>query len=107
MILRNAQHVDAGHFLCLVTNKAGSVEKLFKVRVLLKPKLLNPDEPYFLEVLLNDSVVIDCPVIQKSPMIDSQVKIMWTKNGRPIDDIEGKVRQTFIIKNILTLKNKI
>ncbi|KHJ98441.1 immunoglobulin I-set domain protein [Oesophagostomum dentatum] len=69
----------AGVFRCALSNKAGSAEKTFNVRVIQKPELEGSDEITIVKVDLTRPVTFECPI--KDPI---GVELSWSRHQLPV-----------------------
>ncbi|VDM60008.1 unnamed protein product [Angiostrongylus costaricensis] len=70
--------VDGGVYRCSLTNKAGSAEKTFNVRVIQKPEFDGKDEVTVVKVNISRPVTLDCPV--KDTL---GVELSWSRHQMP------------------------
>ncbi|EYB86265.1 hypothetical protein Y032_0282g1277 [Ancylostoma ceylanicum] len=68
----------AGVFRCALSNKAGSAEKTFNVRVIQKPELDGGDEITVVKVNITRPVTLECPI--KDPI---GVELSWSRHQLP------------------------
>ncbi|ETN79238.1 immunoglobulin I-set domain protein [Necator americanus] len=69
---------SAGVFRCALSNKAGSAEKTFNVRVIQKPDLEGSDEITIVKVNITRPVTLECPI--KDPI---GVELSWSRHQLP------------------------
>lgn len=87
--INSAAKSDAGTYFCTVANKAGSIEKTFHVRVVLKPTI-GADEDANEEVTLGQPVTLDCPVQSAQ-----DVEIEWLQQDRPLNKEDRNFQVSF------------
>ncbi|XP_038063967.1 hemicentin-1-like isoform X2 [Patiria miniata] len=83
LAIDNLQLTDAGTYLCLVQNDAGSDTKEIRVEVQIAPVIIL-DQPNTLERRINSEVKIDCKAYG-TPLPE----ISWYKDGRKIRQYEN------------------
>ncbi|XP_063600047.1 hemicentin-1-like [Penaeus indicus] len=86
LLLTSVQAGDAGDYACLATNRAGTAEKQFDIRVIVPATIADDEDgsPPMQEVLVDMPFSLFCPV-EGTP----QPRITWTKNSAPLDGLLG------------------
>uniref|UniRef100_A0A915J7K3 Ig-like domain-containing protein n=1 Tax=Romanomermis culicivorax TaxID=13658 RepID=A0A915J7K3_ROMCU len=76
---------DEGSYHCLVHNRAGSVEKTFRVKVLLKPRIIGAaNDNDTIEAAADRSVVLVCPIQRTYGGEMGDIEIEWFKDNAPL-----------------------
>uniref|UniRef100_A0A915CWM9 Uncharacterized protein n=1 Tax=Ditylenchus dipsaci TaxID=166011 RepID=A0A915CWM9_9BILA len=73
---------DQGKYTCEVQNKGGKTSEQFMVEVL-EPPQMETTEPQKLTKREGDLLTLVCPVKNEDVEVDSELRVTWTKDGRP------------------------
>ncbi|GFN88312.1 hemicentin-1, partial [Plakobranchus ocellatus] len=78
--IRNTNSSDATRYFCRAENVAGDTEKIFDLKILLRPFIDRENLETEITITVNNTVAINCPVTGDPPP-----EIAWYKNGMPLD----------------------
>ncbi|KAK3592726.1 hypothetical protein CHS0354_007728 [Potamilus streckersoni] len=87
--IRSASVTDTSRYTCRASNVAGVNEKTFDINVLVPPKFKLEDVDLFPKVIVNQTIVVNCPV-DGIP----QPEITWYKNNVLLD---GSIKKRYEI----------